>query len=124
MAKILLVEDDKLLLKLMTHRLQKVNFEVVTATDGHEALEKAAAEMPDLILMDIRLPSLDGWEATKKIKSSPDLAHIPVIALTAQSSAMDRERSLAVGCDDYAAKPIQFPLLVRQIEALLQKQPG
>lgn len=121
MRKILLVEDDKLLSQLMLHRLQKANFEVVIATNGLEAVEKAESERPDLVLMDIRLPLLDGWEATKKIKSLPATAHIPVIALTAQASALDRQRSLAAGCDDYAAKPVQFPTLLQQIETLLQK---
>lgn len=121
MTKILLVEDDNLLLKLMLYRLQKENFAVVTAMNGLEAVQQAEAENPDLILMDIRLPLLDGLEAAKKIKSSPSTAHIPIIALTAQASALDRQRSLAMGCDEYVAKPVQFPLLLRQIEALLQK---
>jgi two-component system, cell cycle response regulator DivK len=120
-TKILLVEDDKLLAKLMTHRLQKVSFEVISASNGLEAIEKAEGELPDLILMDVRLPLLDGWEATKKIKLSPYTAHIPIIALTAQSSALDRQRSLAAGCDEYVAKPVQFATLLHLMESLLQK---
>ena len=121
MTKILLVEDDRLLSKLMIHRLQKENFEVVTAINGLEAIDKAETELPDLILMDIRLPLLDGLEATKKIKSLPATNHIPVITLTAQASSMDRQRSLAAGCDEYVAKPVQFPTLMRMISAFITK---
>ena len=121
MTKILLVEDDRLLSKLMIHRLQKENIEVITAINGLEAIDRAETEMPDLILMDIRLPLLDGLEATKKIKSLPTTTHIPIIALTAQASSLDRQRSLAAGCDEYVAKPIQFPTLLRLINSLLQK---
>ena len=121
MTTILLVEDDKLISKLMVHRLQKVGFTVIVAMNGLEAVEKANQNLPDLILMDIRLPLMDGWEATKKIKSSPHMAHIPIIALTAQASAVDKQRSLMVGCDDYASKPVQFSALLSQIETLLQE---
>lgn len=121
MSKILLVEDDKTLSKLMIYLLEKVNFEIITACNGLEAVEKAETTRPDIILMDVRLPLLDGWAATKKIKSLPNIAHIPIIALTAQASTLDRQRSLAAGCDDYMAKPVQFPALLQQIERLLAK---
>lgn len=121
MVKILLVEDDKLLSKLMVYRLQKEGFEVITAINGLEAIDAAQNELPDLILMDVRLPLLDGWEATKQIKSGQSTAHIPVIAVTAQASAFDRQRSLAAGCEDYVAKPVQFPVLLQQMKTLLQK---
>jgi CheY-like chemotaxis protein len=121
MSKILLVEDDALLAKLMVHRLQKEDFEVVTAINGLEAINKAANERPDLILMDIRLPLLDGWEATKQIRAMPQTADTPIIALTAQASALDEQRSLAVGCNEYVAKPVQFSTLLDLIGTLLNK---
>lgn len=121
MKKILLVEDDKLIANLMIHRLQGANFEVITAVNGLEAVKKAEQDLPDLILMDIRLPLLDGWEATKRIKSLPLTAHIPIIALTAQASITDKKRSLIAGCDAYASKPVHFSTLLEQMEALLEK---
>jgi CheY-like chemotaxis protein len=121
MSKILLVEDDKLLAKLMIHRLQKEDFEVVTAVDGLEAIDKATSENPDLILMDIRLPLLDGWEATKQLRILPLTAHTPIIALTAQASALDKQRSLVAGCNEYVAKPVQFSALLGLMEKLLER---
>jgi two-component system cell cycle response regulator DivK len=123
MAKILLVEDNENNRDMLSRRLQRRGYEVVAAVDGGEAVTRAAADLPDLILMDMQLPVLDGWEATRRIKADPRTQAIPVIGLTAFAMAGDREKGLDAGCDDYDTKPIDFQRLVGKIEALLQRRP-
>ena len=127
MPRVLVVEDNEENRDALTRRLQRRGFEVVLAEDGVQGVERARAEKPDLILMDMNMPELDGWEATRQIKAIAELATIPVIALTAHAMTGDRERALAVGCSDYHTKPIEFPRLLEQIETILQstrKAPG
>ncbi len=119
MPRILLVEDNEMNLDMLSRRLKRRRFEVVAAVDGQEGLDKAVSERPDLILMDMSLPVVDGWEATRRLKASPETAAIPVIALTAHAMAEDRRRALEVGCDDYDTKPVEFRRLLRKIAALL-----
>lgn len=119
MAKILIVEDNELNIDMLSRRLTKKEFHVVIAVDGSQACEKASAEMPDLILMDMHLPVMDGWQATQKIKSDEATKHIPIIALTADAMPGDREKALEAGCDDYETKPIAFKQLLGKMEALL-----
>ena len=120
MPRILVVEDNVENLDSLSRRLQRRGFEVITAADGRLGVESAVAEKPDLILMDMNMPEVDGWEATRQIKAKPELAAIPVIALTAHAMLGDRERAIAAGCTDYHTKPIEFPKLLSQIESLLQ----
>src|ERR1700712_1841842 len=121
MPRILIVEDNEENRDSLSRRLQRRGFEVRLAADGKIGVEVAKAEKPDLILMDMNMPEVDGWEATKQIKAEgPPLAEVPVIALTAHAMAGDRERALAAGCTDYHTKPIEFPKLLAQIETLLQ----
>ena len=101
-------------------RLQRRGYEVVMAADGKIGVDTARAEKPDLILMDMNMPEVDGWEATRQIKANPDLAAVPVIALTAHAMTGDRERAMEAGCTDYHTKPIEFPKLLSQIESILQ----
>lgn len=119
MAKILLVEDNEDNRDMLSRRLIRKGYDVVLAVDGQESLAVAHAEKPDLILMDMSLPVLDGWEATRRLKESPETRAIPVIALTAHSMAGDREKALAAGADDYDTKPIELPRLLAKIGALL-----
>jgi CheY-like chemotaxis protein len=119
MAKILLVEDNAMNSDMIARYLRFCEYTVVTATDGQQALALAVAESPDLILMDMSLPVLDGWEATRQLKAAPATAPIPVIALTALAMTEDRQRCMAVGCSDYESKPVIFPRLLAKIEALL-----
>ncbi len=121
MTKILLIEDNEMNRDMLSRRLARKNFQVAVAVNGLEGVEKARSECPDLILMDMSLPELDGWEATRRIKSDPDTACIPLIALTAHAMAGDREKALAAGCDDYDTKPIDFTRLLEKIEAQLEK---
>ena len=121
MAKILLVEDDALNREMITRRLAWEGFEVITAQDGAEAVALAEAEQPDLILMDLGLPIVNGWQAAQRIKSTPGTSHIPIIALTAYALTEDRDKSLAAGCDDYESKPIDFSRLYAKIRALLDR---
>jgi CheY-like chemotaxis protein len=123
MAKILLVEDNELNRDMLSRRLMRKGYAVVCALDGLEAVTMAASEQPDLILMDMRLPEIDGWEATRRIKSAPETESIPIIALTAHAMAGDREQALAAGCDDYDSKPIDLKRLLGKIEALLERRP-
>ena len=120
MPRILVVEDNEDNRDSLARRLERRGFEVLLARDGKHGVEMAAAEKPDLILMDMNMPEMDGWEATRKIKAAPDGAAVPVIALTAHAMTGDRERALEAGCSDYHTKPIEFPKLVAQIETLLQ----
>jgi CheY-like chemotaxis protein len=117
--KILVVEDNELNRDMLTRRLARKGFETSVAVDGEEGVKRAREDRPDLILMDMSLPVLDGWEATRRIKSDPNTRTIPVIALTAHAMAGDRERALNAGCDDYDTKPVEFPSLLEKIEALL-----
>ena len=119
MAKILLVEDNEMNRDMLSRRLQRRGYEVIIAVDGGEGVTMAHSERPDFILMDMSLPVLDGWEATRQIKASAQTKAIPVIALTAHAMATDRDKALEAGCDDYDTKPIELPRLLGKIEALL-----
>ena len=119
MARILLVEDNELNRDMLSRRLIRRGYEVVMAVDGREAVEMAATEHPDLILMDLSLPVLDGLAATEQIRANEATAQIPVIALTAHAMTSDRERALGVGCNDFDSKPVEFKRLLVKIEALL-----
>ncbi len=119
MAKILLVEDNEMNRDMLSRRLRRKGYEVEIAVDGLQGIEKAATGEFDIILMDMSLPELDGWEATKRLRESSDTQEIPIIALTAHAMAGDRERALESGCDDYDTKPIELPRLLAKIEALL-----
>jgi CheY-like chemotaxis protein len=119
MAKVLLVEDNELNRDMLSRRLLKKGHIVVMAVDGEEAVRAAAAELPDLILMDMSLPLIDGWEATRRIRAEPATQATPIIALTAHAMAGEREKALEAGCDDYDTKPIEFPRLMGKIETLL-----
>jgi len=119
MAKILLVEDNELNRDMLSRRLQRKGYEVVTAVNGQEGVDLAKSAMPDLILMDMSLPIIAGWEATKLIKANPSTQGIPVIALTAHAMTGDREKSIEAGCDDYDTKPIDLPRLLGKIEKLI-----
>jgi two-component system cell cycle response regulator DivK len=119
MKKILLVEDNEMNRDMLSRRLARRNFDVRIAEDGARALTEAAAFGPDLILMDMSLPVIDGWEATRRLKADPATAAIPVIALTAHAMVSDREAALAAGCDDYDSKPVDLPRLLGKIDALL-----
>ena len=120
MPKILLVEDNEMNRDMLSRRLMRRGFEVVSATDGAAGVSMAGSEGPDLILMDMSLPILDGWEATRQVKAAPETQAIPVIALTAHAMTGDREKALQAGCDDYDTKPIELSRLLEKIEALLQ----
>lgn len=119
MVRILVVEDNEVNQRILVRRLTKRGYEVVLANDGAEGVAKAGSEAPHLILMDMSLPVLDGWEATRQIKAAPATQNIPVIALTAHAMVGDREKTMAAGCDDYDTKPIEFDRLLAKIEALL-----
>ncbi len=119
MAKILLVEDNEMNRDMLSRRLSRKGYEVVVGEDGAKAVAMAGRESPDLILMDMSLPEIDGWEATRQIKQAPETAAIPIIALTAHAMAGDREKALSAGCDDYDTKPIELPRLLEKIERLL-----
>lgn len=121
MAKILIVEDNELNLDMLVRRLVRKGYEVVSAVDGEQGLSMATTEHPDLILMDMSLPGMDGWEATRQIKSDPAIQLIPVIALTAHAMVGDREKALRAGCDDYDTKPVEFQRLLEKMENLLIK---
>jgi two-component system cell cycle response regulator DivK len=119
MKKILLVEDNEMNRDMLSRRLVRNGFEVLLAVDGEQAVSVATADIPDLILMDMSLPVIDGWEATRRIKAAATTAHIPIIALTAHAMAGDREKAIAAGCDDYDTKPIELARLIGKIAALL-----
>ncbi|HJU04164.1 MAG TPA: response regulator [Nitrospiraceae bacterium] len=119
--KILLVEDNEENRDALSRRLIRRGYDVVMAIDGKQGVEQARAEHPDLILMDMNLPVMDGWEATRAIKAAPETAAIPVIALTAHAMSGDREKTIKAGCDDYHTKPVEFPRLLGQIESILKK---
>src|ERR671918_309970 len=117
MAKILLVEDNEMNRDMLSRRLARRGYQVVVAVDGEQGLQLAKAETPDLILMDMSLPVLDGWEATRQLKATPETQCIPIIALTAHAMSGDREKAINAGCNDYDTKPIEFPRLLEKIQA-------
>ena len=119
MKKILVVEDNEMNRDMLSRRLERKGYVVVIAVDGAEGVRLAQAEKPDLILMDMSLPVLDGWEATRRLKTDPQTQPIAIIALTAHAMAGDREKAIAAGCDDYDTKPVEFPRLVAKINMLL-----
>ena len=121
MAKILLVEDNDINRDMMLRRLQRRGFTVLTAVDGQQAVDLTRSEKPDLVLMDMSLPVLDGWGATRQIKSDDAVKQIPIIGLTAHAMVGDREQALQAGCDDYATKPVDFEKLVELMNRLLPK---
>ena len=123
MAKILLVEDNEMNRDMLSRRLERRGYEVVIAVDGAEGIEKAGTEAPALILMDMSLPVVDGWDATRRIKDSPATRAIPVIALTAHAMSGDREKAVEAGCDDFDTKPVDLARLLGKIEALLARKP-
>ena len=122
MTKILLVEDNEMNRDMLSRRLIRKGYEVIMALDGRQAVEMAVAENPDLILMDMSLPVIDGWEATRQVKAAPATRAIPVIALTAHAMAGDREKAIQAGCDDYDTKPIDLPRLLGKIASLLEQK--
>ncbi len=119
MARILIVEDNEMNRDMLSRRLQRRGYEVVIATDGEAGVAATTESRPDLVLMDMSLPVIDGWEATRRIKADPATAGIPVIALTAHAMAGDRDRALEAGCDDYDTKPIELPGLLEKIARLI-----
>ena len=121
MPRILLVEDNEMNRDMLSRRLRREGFEVEVAVDGREGVDRARSVRPDLVLMDMSLPVLDGYEATRLLKNDPGTASIPVVALTAHAMTGDRERSLAAGCDEYDTKPVELPRLVGKIRALLPR---
>ncbi|MCX6961172.1 MAG: response regulator [Verrucomicrobia bacterium] len=124
MAKILLVEDNEMNRDMLSRRLAKRGFEVVMAVDGAQGVEMARSAAPDLILMDMSLPVMDGWTATRTLKADASTSAIPVIGLTAHAMAGDREKCLEAGCDEYDTKPVDFPRLLEKIQVQLDKKPA
>jgi two-component system, cell cycle response regulator DivK len=122
--KILLVEDNEMNRDMLSRRLERKGYEVVIAVNGQEGVELVSSARPDLILMDLSLPIIDGWEATRRIKADPATARIPVIALTAHAMAEDRAKAMAAGCDDFDIKPVDLPRLLEKIDALLRRSPS
>jgi len=122
MAKLLLVEDNEMNRDMLSRRLERRGYQVVMAVDGQQGVDMARSEAPDLILLDMSLPVVDGWEAARLIKSEAQTKDIPVIALTAHAMAGDKEKALQAGCDDYDTKPVELPRLLGKIDALLAKK--
>jgi len=118
-VKILYVEDNDDNIYVVKNRLTRAGFSVLIATDGAQGVAVATAEQPDLILMDLSLPVIDGWEATRRLKAAPETRHIPVVALTAHAMSGDREKAFAAGCDDFDTKPVEMPRLLEKIRTLL-----
>ncbi len=121
MAKILLVEDNEFNRDMLSRRLERQGYTVVMAVDGQEGVNKAEAEVPDLILMDVKMPVMDGYDATRRLKSATTTQRIPIIALTAYAMPGDREKALEAGCNDYAVKPIELTMLLEKMRTLLQQ---
>ena len=119
MAKILLVEDNEMNRDMLSRRLERRGYQVVIAVDGQQGVDMARSEKPDLVLMDMSLPVLDGWEATRRLKADADTRPVPIIALTAHAMAGDREKAMEAGCDDYDTKPIELPSLIDKIARLI-----
>ena len=122
MPRILLVEDNEMNRDMLSRRLQRKGYSVLIAVDGEQGLATAYSEMPDLILMDISLPFIDGYEVTRRLKANPRTKHIPVIALTAHALLTDRDKAMRAGCNDYDTKPVDFARLTEKIEILLVKE--
>jgi two-component system, cell cycle response regulator DivK len=122
MSKILVIEDNEMNRDMLARRLQRRGYEVVIAVDGQAGVALAQSEAPDPILMDMSLPVLDGWEATRRLKAASETKSIPIVALTAHAMSDDREKALEAGCDDYDTKPIEMPRLLAKVEALLGKR--
>lgn len=122
MAKILLVEDNEMNRDMLSRRLERKGYQVITAVDGQQSLDMARAEIPDLILMDMSLPVMDGWTATRQLKAGESTRHIPIISLTAHAMSGDREKALEAGADDYDTKPVEMPRLLEKIETLLARR--
>ncbi|GIO07682.1 response regulator [Brevibacillus reuszeri] len=122
MRKILLVEDNEMNRDMLSRRLMRKGYEVIIAVDGQEGVEAAKNELPDLILMDLSLPVLDGWDATRQLKAWPQTKHIPIIALTAHAMASDRETALAAGCDDFDTKPVEWSRLLEKLQHHLKEE--
>jgi CheY-like chemotaxis protein len=123
MPRLLLVEDNEMNRDMLSRRLQKKGYEVLLALDGPQGVEMAQTHVPDLILMDMSLPVIDGWEATRRLKADDKTRGIPIIALTAHAMSGDRDKALQAGCDDYDTKPIELPRLLAKIETLMGKRP-
>jgi CheY-like chemotaxis protein len=121
MSRILIVEDNEMNRDMLSRRLRRRGHEIIAAEDGLQGVEAAGRERPDLVLMDMSLPGIDGWEATRRLKADPDTAAIPVIALTAHAMAGDRERAMEAGCDDYDTKPVDLAGLLEKIARLLER---
>jgi two-component system, cell cycle response regulator DivK len=121
MPKILLVEDNEINRDMLSRRLERRGYRVAIALDGEQGLSMAGLEPPDLILMDMSLPVLDGWEAARRLKAAPETRSIPIIALTAHAMVGDREKAIESGCDDYDTKPVEFQRLLEKIETILAK---
>lgn len=124
MPRILLVEDNEMNRDMLSRRLERRGFTVTCALDGQQGVEAAGREKPDLILMDMSLPVIDGWEATRRIKADPDVRRIPIIALTAHAMASDERKAREAGCDDFDTKPVELPRLLQKMEALLSRPPA
>lgn len=122
MPTLLLVEDNEMNRDMLSRRLQRKGYEVIIAVDGVQGVTLAQDKLPDLILMDMSLPILDGWEATRQIKNNPQTRHIPIIALTAHAMAGDRDKSIEAGCNEYETKPVDFPRLLAKIERFIPPQ--
>ena len=122
MSKILLVEDDEMNRDMLSRRLERRGYQVIIAVNGHEGVVLARSHVPDLILMDMSLPVLDGWKATRQLKATPETSAIPIIALTAHAMSGDRQHALEAGCDDYDSKPVEFARLLGKIQVLLNKE--
>lgn len=122
MPKILLVEDDEMNRDMLSRRLERRGYKVVIALDGEQAVVMTRSEAPDLILMDMSLPVLDGWEATRRIRAASETRDVPIIALTAHAMQGDREKAIEVGCDDYDTKPVEFQRLLEKIQTILGKE--
>ena len=122
--KILLVEDNEMNRDMLSRRLMRKGYDIVIAVDGQQALDMTATESPDLILMDMSLPVIDGWETTRRVKANPDTKAIPIIALTAHAMVEDKDKAIAAGCDDFDTKPVDIQRLVDKIQALLGARAG
>jgi CheY-like chemotaxis protein len=120
-SKILLVEDNEMNRDMLSRRLERRGYQVVVATDGQQGVDAARGEAPALIVLDMSLPVLDGWEETRRLKAAPATAGIPIIALTAHAMSGDRDKAFAAGCDDYDTKPVELPRLLDKIESLLAR---
>ena len=122
MSKILIVEDNEMNRDMLSRRLARRGFDIVVAVDGEEGIKVASAESPDLILMDMSLPVMDGWEATRQLKGRDDTRNTPIIALTAHAMSGDRDKAMEAGCDDYLSKPVDLPQLLAKIEKILGEE--